>query len=1224
MRAGGHPPEDGPGRFPAPFPIRALAAALILTAGVVLAAYWPLLTAPGHVSQNWDQTFPPFPDQVRAYGAFSSSTWIAAYEMGSPGVMAGITRHFDFLVRDCLAWLGGSFLARWLTLAFALAGAAGFFVLAARLGLSALPALAVCIVSQFNPRTYSLALNGHIDAAFAYALAPWMLVLADAAVSAPAARRFLGLALCSAMLAALACSSTFGIVTAGPLLFLFALAAIWKRPRRTIGLLAVTGVVVLTLHMNWIAPTVSGAAGEAALKYNLTASDVSAEYVHRYREYSVPPRQAMIGHTDNLGMGTEYAYPVEPPRDQWWKPSAYALLALALLGLLCPVRSKPLKWFAGASLLAGFVLLTGSKTLAGGYLYEVVLARVKMLFFFMARPTRWLPVYYAGLSLLVGLGLEAVRRRSFWRGHRWPDALVLLLAGAALTAYTWPWWSGQLTVPKNETTQTMALTLQAISEEEKLLAGKLAHDPGLYRVTVFPTISSPTGNIPEPPASSLTRNFGMLGKDSLVGPAFIGNPYGRFLLSLAHRRALSTDEYGRLLGLGAVKRVIWDSEIAYLSYLDFGWMPSARRGSETLPDPRGALAPFLAAQSDLAPDPVFSFGSIKTLENMDYLPRLRVVSRARLAAGGYPLLASMAALPDNPFAREALLLAPTVDRESLACLKRPLAGTVTLNGASPELLTPFLPASCWIPARPGGQPVPEGFTRVAERWHHSLWFEGSPLYSGALWSSAGARLAVPLPGAGPVRVFALTAGLPGQHGLDISFGGRTLASTASFDPFDRGWRWIDLGALEAGGGGALTFTARGRGAVVGGVLCVPADMFDQAMRELAGAAPGPATAMSEAEACVTQGGGVYATVRDIPLLARLPGVDMKTDNLRLDAVEGSGAGTLAAEGEEEGVAVFSLEFPRRISRFTLLSWPRLFGDPEGGGYVRAQWSADGREYQSLYGLRAALDGKWEHVYARREEHAASIPAGTTKLFLRFTLRQAQLSSQGNPPNLPMSVAVEPLDPYPGAPSMGQAVYLPARFAPAAPGPGAARARARLLTRDGPRWIDLGVVRPGGDGRTSIALDGPEGAACDLIELTQILDAPLAEGAGPGGQAGLSQAADALAGQSGRGAPELAASRKGPARYEVSGPMPGGGILLFSEAYHPGWRAHIGGESVAAIRAFGAMNAYPLPEGGADAARLEFAAERHRDSGAIIVRTGWIVFALAAAILLLWPAPRRKA
>jgi hypothetical protein len=52
-----------------------------------------------------------------------------------------------------------------------------------------------------------------------------------------------------------------------------------------------------------------------------------------------------------------------------------------------------------------------------------------------------------------------------------------------------------------------------------------------------------------------------------------------------------------------------------------------------------------------------------------------------------------------------------------------------------------------------------------------------------------------------------------------------------------------------------------------------------------------------------------------------------------------------------------------------------------------------------------------------------------------------------------------------------------------------------------------------------------------------------------------------------------------------------------------------------------MNAYPLPQDAPDSLRLAFSPEKYRDLGLAISGAGWLVFLLALAVLLLWPARR---
>ncbi|GFK94715.1 hypothetical protein NNJEOMEG_02562 [Fundidesulfovibrio magnetotacticus] len=1175
--------------------ILGLLAVLACVAAFYLASYRHILEAPGHVYQNWDQTIPPFPDEIRAYGSISRQAWSPLFEMGSPGTFNGISRAFDLIMRESLAFLGGPLLARWHFLLYALAGAAGWWLLCRRMGLGRWPALAACLLSQFNPRTYSLAVSGHgFEVGFSLALAPWAVFCADKARSARGAA-FAAWSLACGMTAALAFSgSPMGLaLTAAFLgLWLAGSLAVTCRPR-PLAALALAGAVIVATQAHWVLPMAG--LGSAGAKYNQSFDDVKAHYLHLYKDFSSPPRQALLGHTDNLGMGTEQAYPVEGPYAPWWEASATALLAFALLGLTARARAPSLKWFAAVCLLTGFWMTAGANTLPGRVLYEGLLARVQMVFFLMARPMRWLSLYQAGLAVLVGLGLQAVADRGFWRLHRWPAPLAGALCLLALAGYLWPWWSGALAVPRNETTQTMALMPQPLPESERKLAAKIAADPGDWRLTVFPTVSGPTGDVPAPPATSLTRNFGMLGKDSLVGPAFVGQPFGRFLLSLAHRPYPWTDAYGRLLGLGAVRRVFLDRNVPHLSYDDFGWMPRVKRGSETLADPGDSLERFLAAQRDLSPDPDWSAPPFLTLDNRDYLPRLRFVRSSLLAAGGLPLLAALAETPGNLFADAALFSGTDLDAAQAEALPGK-AGLAVLGDGWPELLLPWLDAQAWKPASAGSSPAPGGWTRLDERWRLAPWLDASPLDRAALLALGPAALEIPLDGRGAHRILARVAALPDGHAPGAELDGRLLVSPGDPEPLDRGWRWLDLGVHQLGGSSVLRLAARGPGALVAGVLATPEESFETARRALDQAFPpdGPVLAAVQAEACALPGGAPYAPLLEAPLLGSWPGLHREMEGLRTEGFDGTGAGTLAAEGSHVGRALFRLDLPREISGFTLWCSPRLFGDTDGLAFAAAEWSPDGVSWRPLFEIAGRADGRWEDVYGRVLGLRVEEPLRA--LHLRFTLRQAQLNSLGNAPNRPMRLALEPAAPLGGAPSMGQAVELPARFETRPPRPGRYAVQARLLTPDGPRWADLGQRETGADGTLDLS-GGPPGMACDLFLLRS--------GTPPDPAAPL----------------PLETRRLNPTRYEASGIPPGGGLLLFSESWHPGWRA---GEAKP-LRAYGFMNAFALPPGGPESVVVDFAPQRLRDLGDRVSAAAWIASGAACLLLAGWSvfSSRRK-
>ncbi|MEA4856015.1 hypothetical protein [Solidesulfovibrio sp.] len=1190
---------------------------LAVAAALAVVAYRGILCAPGHIYQNWDNVTPPFPEENRRLASISQYGWNPLFDGGAPGAFGAINRWFDIVVRESLAPLGGTVLVKATGPAYAVLGAGGIAALCGLLGLGAWPACLAATLYAFNPRQYTLAISGHIqETGFALALLPWVVWLLAKAGAAPGWRRTAGLALAAGLLGALVCSaSPFGIVFFAATTVLFTLAATAARPSgKPLAAFCLAGATVVALSLHWLVPAaVSMAGGGATVKYHQTAEEVRENYFGMYRRFSTPLRQAMLGHTDNYGMGTEYAYPVNFKDNPVWVAAAAGLLALALLGLAYKGRGRELKWYAAACLLAGFCCMAGAKTLAGAVFYEKLLARVPMIFYLMARPARWLPLYFTGLSLLAGMGLAVVSRRTFWRGGRLPDVAAGAFAAACLAVYLWPYLNGSLAVPKNATTQTMALMPQPVSPAERALVAALAADPGDWRLTVWPTIAGPTGDVPAPPPNAVTRNFAMLGKDAVMGPTFFGEPYSRYLLSLLMRPWPVTADFGRLLGLMAVRKVVFDPSVAYLSYGSFGWMPTTKRGPETLFDPGDILARFVAAQADLRPDAAIQAPPLEVFANTDYLPRLRLVSGGALAAGGFPLLLSLAAGDHPGFAGQAVFGGADLAAADLKRLGQGLSGLVSLGRSWPELALPYLPAEAFAAAASAGRSG--DFEPLSARVLDDIRFGGAAFDGGGLVSKGPGSLEFPLIGHGSWRVFLRLGAEPFAGRATVSLDGAAIASLDA-GPLGRGLDWLDCGTatFEPGPPHGLTVTVPGRGMVVSGLLAVPEEAFDVAREQVAAlAGSGGARLAAEAEEAVVGPISPMAPRLTVPLLAGEAGVAVENAGAVLRDVDVSGGGTVAVEGDAPGTVSFTAAFPVPAREVTLEAYPRLFGDKAAPSYVDAAVSVDGGPFAPLFRVDGRPDGRWEDVYGRKETHR--IPGPATTVTVRFAMRQAQLSSQANAPNSPMRLVAE--TPVPGGAtlSFGAAARLPAAFDLAAPVPGAYAASLRLVGRagdavtlpDGTRRVferdgalDVTGLPLATDaaGRVRLALAGPPTAALDRIALESGPAPPAAP-------------------------PALRYQRVNPGRYDVDlAPGSGGQTLVFAESYHPGWRLRLMDREIAPVRGYGFLNAFPLPPGASGKAELVFRDQAIMARMLPVVHGAWVVLSLACLVLLVpWPGPR---
>ncbi len=1180
-----------------------------------LISYRGILFEPGHVYQNWDNGTPPFQSQLERYGSISRYSWNPLYELGSPGAFNGVNRYADLFVREFAAPLGGAVVAKWHGLVYALVGGLGLSFLCRALGLGAAATLLGCLLWCFNPRMYSLAVSGHLlEMGFALALLPWTLFTL---VKANAETRRLGKTawvVLSGMLGALACSgSAIGIVFFGVfLVFLAVSEGVSRRSCAPVLTAACAGAVVVLLSLHWLVPAASlSLKGGGGVKYNQSAESVRDNYRHMNEHFSVPPRNAMIGHTDDFGMGTEYAYPVSTNATPCWKASAYALLGLALFGLYfrrAGRSSRSLKYFAILCLAGGFVFFAGQKTLAGAYFYDILLSRVQMVYFYMARPARWLPVYFMGLSLLAGMGVQAVLDRRIWVGNRKVDVLAYAGVFLLLAVYLRPYWSGSITEPKTTTTQTMALTPQPFSASEEALARRLTNDPEDYRITVWPTIAGPTGPIPDPPKNALTRNFGMMGKDAVIGPTFVGETYCGFMLNLLYRPYPFTDRFGRLLGLAAARRVLFDPSEPYLSYSGFGWAPTTKRGPETLFDPGGILERFVHAQKDLSLEKDWKFPPFEIYANRDWLPRLRTASQALLSAGGAPFLQTLAELPDNLFADAALFMSADADRDGLDRLSGTLRGVAVPSGAKPELLLPFLPKGAFVPALESGKRPPEGFSSLVSRRLRYPAFDATPLAGAGLVSDAAGEARLSPPGPGTWRVHLLYGRGPGGGTVAVSLAGKILLRDAGPAVLRRGLVWRDLGDVSVEGDEGLVVSVDGPGAVVCGMAAATPDDWAKAEKALAAKlGSGRILVAAEAEAAAREGAAAYAPRVAVDLLGARTRTAM-AGSVRVERAAPAGSGLVAAEGGE-GEILFTVPLGRKMRGFVLTSYPRLFGDKEKEAFVEASYSLDGRDFTPLYKVRGKKDGRWEDVYKRRM--VSDLAGESDTVWIRFRMRQAQLSSQANRPNIPMRLAAEPVDVFPAAVSMGQAVPLPAAFVLEAPFSGAYRAGARVLgrtgdvvrlsggagrrlNRDGASWVDLGELKTDARGRLDLRLEGSWDAVCDIIVLER------EKGAASGGA--------------------VPYVRDNPGRYRVE---LGGtsGLLLFSEAYNPGWLLDRGNGPEKPMRAYGFMNAWPLDAPGSDGAggaekedaEVYFREQPVMEKATAVTRAVWVALAALLAV-----------
>lgn len=1182
-------------------------------------AFRGILFNSDHVYQNWDNGIPPFSIQLKHLSDISKSTWWSSIDMGTPGVWTGMTRYFDVVVLDGLSFLDGKLLAKWLYLFYVIIGGTGFWLICRTLGWGLWTTLVVILISQFNPKTYSLVISGHwLSQGFVYMLIPWLLFILYKAKDASSIWTFGTWTISAGIIGTLIFSATaIGIAYFGVFVMLFLLAFTFNRQWWRTCLCIITVFLIITiLHFYWLVPVrLISQEIDASFKFAQTVDQLSSGYISLYHNTSPNFWNAIIGHADVNSMAHEYVYPDAGEMGRIWKIAAYFLLIIAVSGFLFKSgEQRNWKIFAVLCFIAGIILFAGDQTFAGRLFYEEILFKVKVVFFLMARTGRWLPVYYVGLAMMLGFALNGVNR--FFKEE--PNFLFLLRTAQiflviALIAYWFPYWSGSLTEPRNKTSQTLSLMSQEVSSEEAEVVRRFSQDKEDYRITVLPTNAGPIGHIPEPPKSTYTRSSLLLGKDNMPGFVHSGDVFSRFLLNLIHREDPYTDNAGRLLGLGAVKRIVQARDEKYYTYFDFGYMSRPYNIEEgMLFETENVLGKFLSAQKDIALEynEAWKFNGVNIYKNSDFLPRIRASEGAYLASGGMPLFISMSEMPSNPFISDALFFGTDLEESSVKKLMPYWKGVVIHNNSGTELLLPFFSKEYWHPANAAGNDISKGWVPLSDVWHSALWLDGSPLNNGALISRERAEINFHLKHAGTYRVFVCYGRMP-DYGGGVSFilNGKTLASVADIENNQRGFIWKDFGDIDLiEKDNALKVEAIDKGVAIRGFLIVPTKIFNEAMKKLDESllARGNISIIAEAESVSDVGSDSKSSKLSIPLIHDSDKVNITMINAK-NISDGTADGRqIVTEGEQAGEVIFDIKFGEAITRCKLEYYPRLYNDPSGSGFVAAYFSRDGINYQPISKRISNKSKRLDDIYGLRQED--TLNCNGDRIFIKFELRLAQLCSLLRGSYTPMRVEGHVNRAFGDVvKSGGQAVNLPASFTLDMPKKGKYNIAARMigkkgemiemfasgvqrtfkLKQDGAAWLDMGEVEVKTQGQFNIKLAGSKDVLCDLFNIESIeMRDTAAEGI------------------------RVKYNRINPAKYEVNLEHKKPTLLLFSESYHPKWYLKVNDKISEPIKVFGFMNAYPIQSVSDSEAVLYFKYQPIREYYWKISRIGWIVLGIA--------------
>ncbi|MDT8445832.1 MAG: hypothetical protein RRB13_02905 [bacterium] len=1084
--------------------------------------------------------------QLAELGRITESTWASRFDMGLPGAWGGITRSFDWLVIHGLSLFGGSLVAKWLPWVYAVIGAVGFFRLGQRIGLKVVPAILLALLTQFNPRIYSELISGHhFQLGFAYSLWPWALLCALYAWTTPGWRAWAKGSLAAALLLSLACAaSPMAIALTGLIFGLFGLFHLRTYPLRVL----LSGVLVLLVligtNAHWLGPAyLLSQTSQAGFKFNESSgSENVARFTSLFENYSAPMPSALLGHLGEVSAATEYVYPAPGIA---WILSASVLLVLAGVSFF---SSLPWRYrgFALSALILGVLLFAGAHTPLGRWIYLSVLLKVKVVFFLMSRTGRWLMLYYLGLSLASAMGLQYLT-------GRFPRAAKPLFAGLGLvlSIYLYPFWSGQLLEPKNNSSQTLSWMAQEITPVEAEVVDRVAAntDPSA-RVAILPSGIGPFGPIPLPAKDSLARNALLFGRDAVMAQPHTGSPWTQYLVSLAYRDRPYTDHFGALLGITAVQSIFLSAQEPQYSYFDFGHLHTPDWATETLYAVDDELNSLLTAQQDLKQ--IFDRPPVLGYQNQSYLPRVRLRQKALLAGGGLSALTALSNWKPE-WIGQPTFFADQINPAQAAASSPHWAALINYGETPVELLQPWLDeAELLLPKAERGS----GWSSAAAQWTEAAWLGDGGRNPHMLIGQAGAEYAFEFD-CPECRIFMIYGALE-----DASF---VVHNPESADRVvqssQEGWAVLELAPTDQ------SLKVLSGSLVLKAWVAVSRPRYD-ALKAQLGQKFAQRVWLNEAENLAYQG-KTLVTQQKIDLTQL---VYQGQGDLRL--IPWGGASDVGL-GASDGTMAWQMEMERPWNNCILESYPRLFNDLEKTSFIALEVSSDGRNFQPLYRIESDGSGAWSGVYSTRRQDSFACP--TQKVWFKATFKQSEFWSFFSGVNRPMTLRQDGYDGI--VRSNGHAVSLPVKLQLQPFLPGTYRLGLKVMGQPG-QTVGVDLL----NGRVSRTLSKAGGEWLDYgpVSLEQPLDILVL--GGPRDEVDL-VALSNLTTQPEVDSDAVAFERLGSAEYKVAIQEPG--ILVFAESFNPLWALVNEQHTLTPLPVYGGLQAYRVGPNEIGSYRLQY-------------------------------------
>ncbi len=605
----------------------------LLFLALILFSLRDVLLLPGTLGHSWDWDISAYPDQIWGRLTRDFFAWDYGLRGGyySPFRTAGLVSLFALP----LSLLGGVFYSRaFIVIPMFLSAICMRRFASEVLNLNAWWSVIAGILYMLSPVVFSRILAGH-SLLLAYALFPLLYVYLQRTVEKCAEKQFpLRDAIAAGLLLGIEATHSSMIVLAfvvmGLVLF-FALVRSSKRIRIVIAS-AIMFAIFALLNTYWALPVGIGYASSGTLFHSgsalhnpdqVTSSSVVAMRQNLFTQ-TMQPLSESLRMDSFQGYGTEFIYPVPGILATPWLIISY-LLPIAAFAVLLGQReqTETVRILAIAG-LAGATLVSGATTPLGAFVAQWLMLHAFPVWAEFGNTVRAMPLLTFALCALVPTTLQRLSGR--FRSTK----LVAAAAAIAVGIYVSPFLASS---PMVDSKITQALKSYVPSVQDQQVYETLKKDKDDFRITYVPP---PWMYYPE----LYDLGYEWIGGVSPHPEFFV--PYvnpDAWRVASSFQAGVYESLSGKLLGLAAVKYLVYPRTRFINPTL--GLYPQPDKQPKVSTGRAVLIDQILETQKNLTPVAV-PFTSTLLLRNDSYLPRIYAASQASLIQGDSDQLAAIA------------------------------------------------------------------------------------------------------------------------------------------------------------------------------------------------------------------------------------------------------------------------------------------------------------------------------------------------------------------------------------------------------------------------------------------------------------------------------------------------------------------------------------------------------------------------------------------------------